>query len=102
LAIASIVPAKWARFAVAALAAGLTGALLSYYAVVLLGLEAWGRVVSWDLIAGYTEQLPMLVDAVELSLPACVAGVVAAYLAMAALLWLYLRRHDWAGMLVPR
>jgi arylsulfatase A-like enzyme len=102
LAIARILPAEWARFAIAALAAWLIGALLSYYAVVLLGLEAWGRVISWDLIAGYAGQLPMLVDALGLSLSACVAGVVSAYLAMAALLWLYLRRHDWAGMLAPR
>ena len=102
LAIARIVPARCARFAIAALAAWLIGALLSYYAVVLLGLEAWGRVISWDLIAGYAGQLPMLVDALGLSLPGCVAGAAGAYLAMAALLWLYLRHQDWAGMLAAK
>ena len=102
LAIARIASPKWARIVIAALAAALLGALLAYYAVVLLGLEAWGRVISWDLIAGYGGQLSMLADALGLPLAACVAGTVGAYLAMATLLWLYLGRHDWAGMLAPR
>ena len=102
LAIARIVPPTWARIAVAALAAGLLGALLAYYAVVLLGLEAWGRVITWDLIAGYGGQLPMLVDTLGLSFAACAAGVVGAYLAIVALLGLYLRRYDWTYMLAAR
>jgi sulfatase-like protein len=102
LAMPRIVPAKWARMIIAAIAAGLAGGLLAYYALVLVGLEAWGRVISWDLITGYAGQLPMLADALGLSLPACMTGVAAAYLAIVMLLWLYLRSHDWADTLTRR
>src|SRR5207237_4147947 len=64
--------------------------------------EAAGRVVARATRAGYAGQLPLLVDALGLSLPGCVAGAAGAYLAMAALLWLYLRHHDWAGMLAAK
>lgn len=45
-----IVPA---RAAVALAAAALLAVMISYYALVLIGLLSWGRIITWDLIRSY-------------------------------------------------
>src|SRR4051812_21071029 len=95
LAIARSVPTKVGTIVAAGIASFLLGGMLAYYGLVLLGLEAWGRVVSWDLIATYAGQLPMLTDAVGLPLGVCIAAVVFAYLALVLVFAIYLRRYDW-------
>lgn len=47
--------------------------LLMYYVLVLIGLQSWGRVITWHLIANYFPQTPALLVASDLS-PAWVLG----------------------------
>ena len=96
------VGAKTVR-AVAALAASLLLAtMLAYYVTVVIGLQSWGRVVSWDLISSYAPQIPMLAGALEVSLPLAAAAALLAWLALLAAAWLYFGRFDWtAGFARP-
>ena len=84
-----------ARLALSFVGAALIGLLLAYYALVLTGLDAWGQVVSWQLITSYGGQAFELADALGISAPLAVAAVAAAYLALCAAVYLYLRRFDW-------
>ena len=68
----------------------------------ILGLKSWGHVVTWDLVRTYALQFAPLADALGLS-PASIAaaaGVVAAVILVAALL--YLRGFDWVPLLHQR
>jgi glucan phosphoethanolaminetransferase (alkaline phosphatase superfamily) len=76
--------------------------LILYYALVLVGVRSWGRVVTWDMVASYLPQAPLLVDATGISV-----WVVAAILALvcAALfwaVWIYCGRFDWVPLLASR
>ena len=71
------------------------GFILLYYALVLTGLELWGRVISWDLIRTYAIQASALRDALGVSLPGVCAVLAASYLALLAAAWVYLGRFDW-------
>ena len=84
-----------ARAVSALLASAAVVTLALYYALVLLGLESWGRVISWDLIRSYAAHAPGLADALGLSLYAIAAVMVAAYLAGWALAWVLSGRFDW-------
>lgn len=93
------------RLAAALTAAFLLTVMLSYYLLVVIGLQSWGRVVSWDLITSYGAQAPMLADALEISLPVVVGVIVLACVAQFGAIWAYLRQFDWApavrGALAP-
>src|SRR3712207_2608762 len=41
------------RAAVTALVSLVLGTMVGYYTLVLVGMQAWGRVVSWELIQSY-------------------------------------------------
>lgn len=84
--------------AVSALLVGTSlSVLLVYYSVVLIGLQSWGRVISWDLIRSYAIQAPALADALGLSIHAVAAVLLAFYLLVFAAAWACIRRFDWAG-----
>jgi glucan phosphoethanolaminetransferase (alkaline phosphatase superfamily) len=84
----------------AALAAGLLlTVMIAYYVLVVVGLQSWGRVVSWDLITSYGAQAPMLADALEISLPVVAWVIALACAALAGVAWAYLRYFDWAPAL---
>lgn len=60
-------PAPAARALVASAFATAFWFLVAYYALVLVGLSSWGRVVTWTLIVAYVKQLPGLAESLGLS-----------------------------------
>ena len=90
------------RVAAAALVAALLACMTGYYALVLIGLQSWGRVVTWDLMAAYSTQVPALADALGISLPLVAAALGLALLALFAAAWLYLRHFDWTAFVAKR
>lgn len=89
--------ARTVRLATALAASMLLAAMLAYYVAVVIGLQSWGRVVSWDLIRSYAPQIPMLAGALEVSLPLAAAAALIAWLALLAAAWLYFGRFDWTA-----
>lgn len=88
-------PERVALPACAVLLGSSTFALTLYYALVVIGLTAWGKVVSWELIESYLQQAPMVAEALSLSLSALVAALGIAWAAACLIAWLLLRRADW-------
>lgn len=68
---------------------------LAYYAVTLVGLQSWGRVVTWTLISTYAAESPALL--MSIGVPVFVAVLcLLAYLIMLYLLMdRLILRHDW-------
>ena len=76
--------------------------VLFYYTVVVIGLRAWGRVITWELIRSYALQLPALADALGLSL-ALAGGVLTVVFGVVLIgVALYIRRFDWTLLLRAR
>lgn len=76
------------------------GVVLAYYGAVLVGLEHWNKVISWQLITAYAPQLPHVVETLGISL--AVVPLVAGGLLVGTFLLLYWRpRAVWAAGL-PR
>ena len=74
-------------------------ALFGYYAVVVAGLESWGRVVSQELLVSYFWQLPDLLDALGVS-PVLVFSAVVLVCGVAFISYgLILRKQDWGPQL---
>jgi glucan phosphoethanolaminetransferase (alkaline phosphatase superfamily) len=97
LVIAASLGSRAARIVGAALATALLALLLAYYILVLVGLHAWGRVVSLELILAYGKQLSKFADALGIGLPSASAAVAVALTVAFAGAWAYLRRFDWVG-----
>lgn len=95
LTLARLAPGRgWSRIAAALLLAGVLGILAAYYALVLVGLQSWGRVVTWDLMASYASQFrefQQTLDIPDTALAVLAAGVLAWF----AGVWFYLGRMDW-------
>ena len=72
-------------------------ALLLFYAAALVGLKSWGRVTTWELIASYSAQLPLLLDAMGIALAAAQVAALLALAGIVALAWLHARRWDWVA-----
>ena len=96
--VAASLGARAARLAGAALSALLLATLIAYYALVLIGLRAWGRVVSVDLIVAYGAELPKFAEALGIALLPAGAALAAALMLVFAAAWLYLGRFDWAPL----
>ncbi len=73
---------------------------LIYYPLVIIGLDAWGQVISWDLIWSYARQAPDLADALGISFSLSLLGVLAVFIGFLAMAWWYLRRLDWPQTVV--
>jgi glucan phosphoethanolaminetransferase (alkaline phosphatase superfamily) len=71
-----------------------------YYSLVLIGLNAWGQVVSWDLVSSYAKQSPALADAIGVSFTLSVVALALLLGLFVAFTWWYLRRVDWPSQLV--
>ena len=69
--------------------------MLAYYALVLVGMRAWGRVVSRELIESYAPQALQLADALGIGAALAVGVLALACVALFAAVWFYLRRFDW-------
>ena len=69
--------------------------LLLYYSMVIIGLNSWNRVVSWDLVSGYLPHLRELAATLEIApfKAGLIAGV--AVLTLLACVWYYLKKFDW-------
>ncbi len=100
LATAASLGSRAARIAGATLGTAFLATLIAYYAVVLIGLRGWGRVISLELIVAYGRELPKFAEAVGIApLPASAAVAVALTLLFAGV-WTYLARFDWTGLAV--
>jgi glucan phosphoethanolaminetransferase (alkaline phosphatase superfamily) len=73
---------------------------LIYYPLVLIGLDAWGQVISWDLIRSYALQAPDLADALGISFTLSALAVFAIFIGFIVVAWWYIKRLDWPQMLV--
>jgi glucan phosphoethanolaminetransferase (alkaline phosphatase superfamily) len=93
------VNAAAARAATALAAAALLALMLSYYLLTVIGLQSWGRVVSWDLIASYGAQAFRLAETLGISVPIAIGAAGLAYLALLVAAWIYLEHFDWAPLL---
>lgn len=86
-----------AQRALTAVAAWLLfAAMASYYVLVAIGLEYWGRVISWDIIASYARSAGELTDALGVPLPLATGALALIGLALFAAGWWYATRLDWA------
>jgi glucan phosphoethanolaminetransferase (alkaline phosphatase superfamily) len=90
-----------ARIISIALTTSLLIVLNSYYLVTILGLEAWGRVISWSLIVSYLSQASELIDALGLSVWPVLSGFMVTVVISAGVATLFLKRFDWIPLLVP-
>lgn len=90
------------RLATAILAAALLMVMLGYYALVVIGLEFWGRVISWHLMASYAAQVPELAETLGVSLPLAGGAFALIGLALLAAGWFYAALLDWAPALARR
>ncbi len=95
LALAGLRPAR-ARIAAALAASLLLSLMLAYYVLLLVGLQSWGRVVSWDLITSYGGQFFKLADALDLAAPVAIGVPILVFAALSATAWIYLGYFDWA------
>lgn len=95
-------PGMAARLLSASLAASLAASLLLYYGLTIIGLDSWGRVISWSLITTYAAQALDLAASLGLSTTAILAGAGCAYVALMVLAFLYLARFDWVPLLARR
>lgn len=95
-------PGLGARLLSASLAASLAASLLLYYGLTIIGLNSWGRVISWSLITTYAAQALDLAASLGLSSTAVLAGAGCAYVGLTLLAFLYLARFDWVPLLARR
>lgn len=69
--------------------------LLLYYFLVIVGLNSWNRVVSWELVAGYLPHMVELAATLEIALWKAFLVMVAVLVPVLAGVWFYLRKFDW-------
>ena len=69
--------------------------MLAYYLLTLIGLQSWGRVVSWEIIASYAGQAGSFADALGISVPLVLGAALLIFLALFAGAWMYFGRLDW-------
>lgn len=74
--------------------------MLIYYGLVLIGLGAWARVISLDLITSYAVQLPGLMDSIGISVYLAVALFSVAFAMLAYISYRYVNRFDWVSFAV--
>ncbi len=89
------------RLLFCALQAALLLGLACYYIVVHIVLGLWGKVVSEELLVAYSHQLPELFEVAGISLPATLAGLALAYVALFILCDFLQRRGRQPGPLEP-
>ncbi len=87
------------RVLTAAGAAALLATMAAYYALAAIGLEYWGRVISWDIIASYAASAAELADSLGVALWTVGAALAALGVVLFVAAWHYAARADWAGAL---
>lgn len=76
--------------------------IVAYYAAVLVGMQSWHRVISWELITSYATQVPYLADTLEISLPVSAMVIGLIYLALVSAVWMWVGLSDWCSPLARR
>jgi glucan phosphoethanolaminetransferase (alkaline phosphatase superfamily) len=89
-------------FVAAALLASWVLVLFSYYALTLVGLASWGRVISWLLIKSYAPQISPLLAALGYHPWLVYLGASTVVLCSFVLSYLWIRRFDWASVVAAR
>ena len=82
-------------------ATAMLASMIAYYGLVITGLSYWSRVISWDLIRLYSEQLPAFADALGVSLSYCVAALIVFLVVLFVGALLYFSRNDWLASIAP-
>jgi glucan phosphoethanolaminetransferase (alkaline phosphatase superfamily) len=102
VALTAVLPLRAARAASTALAVAAFAVLVGYYAIQVMSLRSWGRVLTWDLMVSHGRGTWLMLDAMGMPKWAvAVAGaLIASLLAVAA--WLHARRADWAALVASR
>ncbi|WP_374012268.1 sulfatase-like hydrolase/transferase [Pseudoxanthomonas koreensis] len=77
-------------------------AIVFWYALVLIGLNSWGRVTTWGIIWAYAKQLPHLLGALGIPawLPLSLSGMVLAVLFV--FIYILITPRDWVKRLFRR
>jgi len=76
--------------------------VLAYYALVLIGLHNWARVISWNLVWSYAGQVSELFQALGSSMAVVLGALALALAALGLLIDRGLIRHDWTLALAQR
>lgn len=84
-----------ARIAVTLIQAVPAILLPAYYALVLIGLSSWGRVISWPLIHTYALQGPELVETLGFSSTTVVLSIALSLCLPSIIIWRWIAPHDW-------
>jgi glucan phosphoethanolaminetransferase (alkaline phosphatase superfamily) len=84
------------RLVTAAMVWALLAGMATYYVLVAIGLEYWGRVISWDIIASYARSATELTEALGVSLSLAIGALALTGLALFAVAWWYAKQLDWA------
>lgn len=95
----AISDAKVAQIIAATLLSFIAAVMVSYYALALVGLQAWQRVISWELITSYAAQAPDLAKTLEISLPIATTLAAFFYLLLLVATRIYIARFDWSLLL---
>jgi glucan phosphoethanolaminetransferase (alkaline phosphatase superfamily) len=100
--LAALLPLRAARVASTTLAVGAFAVLVTYYAIQVMSLRSWGRVLTWDLMLSHGRGTWLMLDA--MGMPKWVAAAAGAVIAavVAAIAWVHLRRIDWIGLAAAR
>jgi phosphoglycerol transferase MdoB-like AlkP superfamily enzyme len=86
-----------------AAAAGLTSLLLFvillYYALVLVSMASWGRVITWHLLSSYATHAAALADTLGIPVVPVMIGIAVLYVALLAGTWRYFEKLEWTWAL---
>lgn len=91
----TIAHAALGRFLAALAGSAAILALLLYYVLVIVGLNSWNRVISWELVSGYLPHVRDLAATLEIAPWKLLLSVGAVFLPTLAAAWFYLRKFDW-------
>lgn len=98
LVIARLISHAGLRLALSSVAVALLmGAMLTYYALVLISVSYWGGVVSWTAIPTFFKEAPDIAESIGAPRFALSAAAIALAAAVIAACGLYLKRFDWTG-----
>ena len=75
------------------------GAMITYYALVVISVHFWGSVVAWPAIPTFLRQAPDVAEAVGVPRFAALAVAMALIGSLLAASWFYLKRFDWTPAL---
>lgn len=73
--------------------------LLAYYALATVGLQSWGKIITWPIIQPYLADLPGLLQYLELSEAEAILNTSAALLMAIVLWWRIAGPRDWVRRL---